>query len=188
MFIFKWCYKAFRHCLNHQSHNKFFVMWKISSVMVLAETGLTNLLPEWGDEGESWEGGLKTKNRVDYTVEYETHVNRVHMCQLWLHITKTENWTFAPEENRGQFNMRSLQVFSLPSCVCDLFPLTSVAGRQSAKECAPKNGLQLEWTFVDSICFELELSDWNLRWHGGLVQPVTSTECSQITEQNTVVH
>lgn len=83
--------------------------------------------------------------------------------------------------------MRSLQVFSLPSFIYDLFPLTSVAGFQSARERAPRDGLQLEWTFVDGICFELELSDWSLRWHRGLVQPVTSTECLQMTEQNMVV-
>lgn len=58
---------------------------------------------------------------------------------------------------------------------------------QSVRGCAGRDGLRFEWTFVDSICFELELSDRNLWWHGSLAQPVRSEEYSQIMEQNMVL-
>lgn len=58
--------------------------------MVLAKTGLPDLLTEWGKEEESWEGGLKTKDSVDYTVVYEMYVNRVHNVSAV--VARNQNW------------------------------------------------------------------------------------------------
>lgn len=58
--------------------------------MVLAKTGLPDLLTERGEEEESWEGGLKTKDSVDYTVVYEMYVNRVHNVSAV--VARNQNW------------------------------------------------------------------------------------------------